>query len=89
MSEAQKDFLVTFIQSDESTRKLESRQILDQLPPDFPRVHQSTIESTLYEKGFLRKEGYWRSNPAFDNGLERISAYNHSADEPVLFDRGT
>jgi hypothetical protein len=90
LSDAQKDFLVTFIQSDESTRKLESRQILDRLPSDFPRVHQSTLESTLYEKGFLRRDGYSRSNPAFDHELERrISAYNHSADEPVLLDCGT
>lgn len=90
LSEAQKDYLVTFIQTDESTRKLESRQILEQLPSDFPRVHQSTLESTLYERGLLRKEGYWRSNLALDHELGRlISAYNRSTDEPALFDVDT
>ena len=92
LSDAQKDYLIMFIQSDESTRKLESHQILDQLPSDFPRVHKSTLESTLYEKGLLRKEGYWRSNPAFSHEVERflpMPAYNDSLDEPVLFDRGT
>lgn len=87
LTDAQKDFLVPFLQTDESTQKLDSRHIPDKLPPDFPRVHQSTLESTLYERGLLRKDGYWRSNPALDLELGRlISAYNRSADEPALFD---
>lgn len=90
LSDAQKDFLITFIRTDESTRKLDSRHILEKLPSDFPRVHQSTLESTLYERGLLRKDGYWRSNPALDRELERLlSAYNRSPDEPALFDVAT
>ena len=90
LSDVQKDFLATFIQTDESTRKLDSRHILERLPSDFPRVHQSTLESTLYERGLLRKDGYWRSNPALDRELGRLlSAYNHSPAEPALFDGGT
>lgn len=62
LSEAWKDVLEEAVTRDKESRLVQARNVEAILPGEFPKVSTSTIEAALYERGYRRIKGAWKSN---------------------------
>lgn len=60
LMEQHKDQVFAVATESKACRMLTTYQLMELLPPEFPKCSVSTIESALYERGLRRVKGYWK-----------------------------